>query len=91
MEGLIPFLMHAMKKSHRLHHTYRSFSTGSTASYHLLDAAQPSAAEGSSHRRTRSDFQPPTAEFLHHRSAFDSNTTCSTPNTYNHAAKLKGN
>ncbi|CAH1426090.1 unnamed protein product [Lactuca virosa] len=85
MEGLIPFLMHAVKK-HSLHNSYRvlSLSTGST---------------GSSHRMTRLEFQPPTAEYLTHRSgfgvgsqsmSFNKGSTSSIPNTY-HASKLKSN
>ncbi|KAI3774667.1 hypothetical protein L1987_49226 [Smallanthus sonchifolius] len=92
MEGLIPFVMHAMKK-HRLHNSYRSLS----ASYHLLDGSV--AAEGSSHRRTRSEFQPPTADYLQQRSGFGHDTqsmnfkkdsTSSTLNTF-HASKTKRN
>ncbi|PWA85472.1 hypothetical protein CTI12_AA122030 [Artemisia annua] len=49
-------------KKHRLQSSYRSLS----ASYHLLDG---SVTEGSSHRRTRSAFQPPT-ENLQQRSGF---------------------
>ncbi|CAI9286944.1 unnamed protein product [Lactuca saligna] len=83
MEGLIPLLMHAVKK-HSLHNSYRvlSLSTGST---------------GSSHRMTRLEFQPPTAEYMTHRSgfgagsqsmSFNKGSTSSIPNTY-HASKLK--
>ncbi|KAG8368487.1 hypothetical protein BUALT_Bualt15G0050500 [Buddleja alternifolia] len=55
MEGLIPFLLRTMKKQ-RPQNAYRSFSENSTGrSYHLLLAGD--SAEGSSHRRTRSDFQ----------------------------------
>ncbi|KAH0727355.1 hypothetical protein KY284_003220 [Solanum tuberosum] len=65
MEGLIPFLLHAMKKQ-RPHHnsTFRSLSDTSNRSYHLLVGAD--SIEGSSHRRTRSEFQPPvtTVDFL---------------------------
>ncbi|PWA61489.1 hypothetical protein CTI12_AA372640 [Artemisia annua] len=69
MEGLIPLLMHAMKK-HRLQSSYRSLS----ASYHLLDG---SVVEGSPHRMTRSAFQQPTAKNLQQRSGFSygSNST----------------
>ncbi|KAL4383188.1 hypothetical protein GQ457_15G013030 [Hibiscus cannabinus] len=57
MEGLIPYLIHAMKKQKPRHH-YRSASVGSSRSYHLLmGQSQPDSVEGSSHRRTRSDFQ----------------------------------
>ncbi|KAI3448184.1 hypothetical protein Pfo_004849 [Paulownia fortunei] len=64
MEGLIPFLLHAMKKQ-RPQNAYRCSSENSTTgrSYHLLLAGN--STEGSSHRRTRSDFQPPsTVDFL---------------------------
>ncbi|KAL0454312.1 UNVERIFIED_CONTAM: hypothetical protein Slati_0770400 [Sesamum latifolium] len=56
MEGLIPFLVHAMKKQ-RPQNAYRCLSENSTTgrSYHLLLAGD--SVEGSSHRRTRSDFQ----------------------------------
>lgn len=92
MEGLIPFVMHAMKK-HKGHKGYRSLS----ARYHLLEGSV--TVEGSSHRRTRSDFQPPTADYLQQRSGFGYDTqsmnfkkdsTSSTPNTF-HASKIKGN
>ncbi|CAN6544470.1 unnamed protein product [Malus baccata var. baccata] len=62
MEGLIPFLLHAIKKQRPQHRLIRSFSaseSNSNRSYHLLLTGQDSA-EGSSHRRTRSEFQPPT-------------------------------
>ncbi|CAI0472036.1 unnamed protein product [Linum tenue] len=67
MDGLIPFLFHAMKKHgnnnnkphHHHHRRSMSFSEGSTRSYHLL--VQPDSFSGSSHhRRTRSEFQMPT-------------------------------
>ncbi|CAL1398991.1 unnamed protein product [Linum trigynum] len=71
MDGLIPFLFHAMKKHndnkphHHHHRRSMSFSEGSTRSYHLL--VQPDSFSGSSHhRRTRSEFQmppPATADF----------------------------
>ncbi|KAF5733204.1 hypothetical protein HS088_TW17G00744 [Tripterygium wilfordii] len=64
MEGLIPFLLRAMKKQ-RPQNTYRSFSEGSGCSYRLLTGGD--SVSGSSHRRTRSDFQPPTSEFLNQR------------------------
>ena len=68
MEGLIPYLMHAMRKQKPPHH-YRSMSVGSNRSYHLLiGQSQQESVEGSSHRRTRSEFQPPTVEFFEQRS-----------------------
>ncbi|PWA60034.1 hypothetical protein CTI12_AA266250 [Artemisia annua] len=78
-------------KKHRLQSSYRSLS----ASYHLLDG---SVTEGSSHRRTRSAFQPPT-ENLQQRSGFGNvsnsttfkeDSTFSTPYTFR-ASKLKSN
>ncbi|GJX95814.1 hypothetical protein Tco_0351612 [Tanacetum coccineum] len=90
MEGLIPLLMHAMKK-HRLQSSYRSLS----ASYHLLDG---SVTEGSSHRRTRSEFQPPTENlqqrssfgYVSNSTSFKKDSTFSTPNTFR-ASNLKYN
>ncbi|KAK2974479.1 hypothetical protein RJ640_018644 [Escallonia rubra] len=59
MEGLIPFLLHTLKKQ-RPHNSYRSVSASSSRSYHLLTGAGGGgdSADGSSHRRTRSEFQP---------------------------------
>ncbi|KAK9135370.1 hypothetical protein Syun_014700 [Stephania yunnanensis] len=72
MEGLIPFLFHAMK-GHKAHRQYRSLSDGSSRGYHLLagraGSGSSSSLEGSSHRRTRSEFQPPTVEFMEQRSS----------------------
>ncbi|EYU37569.1 hypothetical protein ABFS82_02G044400 [Erythranthe guttata] len=57
MEGLIPFLLRAVKKQ-KPQNVYRSLSENSIGrSYHLLLAGD--SVDGSSHRRTRSDFQPP--------------------------------
>ncbi|KAL1557891.1 hypothetical protein AAHA92_08425 [Salvia divinorum] len=63
MEGLIPFLIHAMKKQ-KPQDAYRCLSDNSTTarSYHLLLGG----SEGSSHRRTRSDYQPPSAVDFDH-------------------------
>ncbi|KAL6513112.1 hypothetical protein OROGR_020598 [Orobanche gracilis] len=57
MEGLIPFLLKAMKKQ-APRRAYRSLSENSVTgrSYHLLLSGN--SGEGSSHRRTRSDYQP---------------------------------
>ncbi|KAJ0011442.1 hypothetical protein Pint_33826 [Pistacia integerrima] len=61
MEGLIPYLIHVVKKP-RPQKGYRSLSDSSShQSYHLLG--------GDSHRRTRSEFLPPPVEFLENRSA----------------------
>ncbi|KAK4378505.1 hypothetical protein RND71_000367 [Anisodus tanguticus] len=63
MEGLIPFLLHAMKKQKPHHNSFRCLSDTSNRSYHMLVGAD--SIEGSSHRRTRSEFQPPvTVDFL---------------------------
>lgn len=70
MEGLIPYLIHAMKKP-RPQHGFKSYSMGSSRSYHLLNGGGENSVEGSSHRRTRSHFQPPTAEFLEQRSGIE--------------------
>ncbi|KAJ9175154.1 hypothetical protein P3X46_013733 [Hevea brasiliensis] len=69
MEGLIPYLLHAMKKQ-RPYNSYRSFSEGSSCSYHLLVGGGDSF-NGSSHRRTRSEFQQPNMEFLEKRSGLE--------------------
>ncbi|KAL8540453.1 hypothetical protein ACS0TY_001888 [Phlomoides rotata] len=60
MEGLIPFLIHAVKKQ-KPQNVQRSLSDNSTTgrSYHRLLGGD--SVEGSSHRRTRSDFQLPIA------------------------------
>ncbi|CAH8313365.1 unnamed protein product [Eruca vesicaria subsp. sativa] len=56
MEGLIPYLIHAIKKHHKpQHQMYRLMSLGSSRSYQPLMMEQ----EGSSHRRTRSEYKPP--------------------------------
>ncbi|KAL6560751.1 hypothetical protein OROGR_004310 [Orobanche gracilis] len=62
MEGLIPFLLKAVKKQAPLS-AYRSLSENSVTGrgYHLLLAGDSS--EGSSHRRTRSDYQPPSTAY----------------------------
>ncbi|KAI3702335.1 hypothetical protein L6452_28071 [Arctium lappa] len=95
MEGLIPLLMHAMKKQNP-HNNYRSFSVVSTRSYHVLGGAD-AKVEGSSHRRTRSELQSPTTDFLEQRSGFGCmpqsksykrSSTGSTPNSYQ-ASKTK--
>ncbi|XP_059311283.1 uncharacterized protein LOC132062811 [Lycium ferocissimum] len=63
MEGLIPFLLHAMKKQKPHHNSFRCLSDTSNRSYHMLVGTD--SIEGSSHRRTRSEFQPPvTVDFM---------------------------
>ncbi|XP_010487907.1 PREDICTED: uncharacterized protein LOC104765832 [Camelina sativa] len=62
MEGLIPYLIHAIKKDHnRAHQMYRSMSVGSSRSYRPLMMGQEgsSSVQGSSHRRTKSEYNPP--------------------------------
>ncbi|CAH8261075.1 unnamed protein product [Arabidopsis lyrata] len=62
MEGLIPYLIHAIKKDYKPdHQRYRSMSVGSSRSYRPLMMGQEgsSSMQGSSHRRTRSDYNPP--------------------------------
>ncbi|KAK8658465.1 hypothetical protein V6N13_036671 [Hibiscus sabdariffa] len=83
MEGLIPYLIHAMKKQKPRHH-YRSASVGSSRSYHLLmGQSQPEPVEGSSHRRTRSEFQPPaTVELFEQRSGLGYNHASSSSNAH---------
>ncbi|KAF5182130.1 hypothetical protein FRX31_028286 [Thalictrum thalictroides] len=71
MDGLIPFLFHAIKKQKGgSRRNYRSLSDqgGSTRSYHLL-IGNSGSLEGSSHRRTRSEFQPPTFDFIDQHSS----------------------
>ncbi|PIA44179.1 hypothetical protein AQUCO_01700060v1 [Aquilegia coerulea] len=72
MDGLIPFLFHALKKNKgSTRRNYRSLSDqGSTRSYHLL-VGNSGSLEGSSHRRTRSEFQPPTFDFIDQRSGIE--------------------
>ncbi|XVE66718.1 hypothetical protein DITRI_Ditri08aG0102000 [Diplodiscus trichospermus] len=71
MEGLIPYIIRAMRKQKPYHH-HRSMSVGSSRSYHLLmGQSQQESVEGSSHRRTRSEFQPPTVEFIEKRSGLE--------------------
>ncbi|RVW25724.1 hypothetical protein CK203_059589 [Vitis vinifera] len=60
MEGLIPFLFNAIK-SKKAHSGYRCLSEGSSRGYRLL--AGPDSSHGSSHRRTRSEFQAPKYDF----------------------------
>lgn len=64
MEGLIPYIFQALKKK-KPSQNYRSQSVGSSRSYHIL------INDESSHRRTRSDFQPPTFEFPDQRSTHE--------------------
>lgn len=62
MEGLIPYLIHAIKKHHKSQHMrYRSMSEGSSHSYRPLMMGQEgsSSYQGSSHRRTRSEYAAP--------------------------------
>ncbi|KAL6270617.1 hypothetical protein ACE6H2_027528 [Prunus campanulata] len=99
MEGLIPFLLHALKKQ-RPQHRYRSFSqsNSSNRSYHLLMSGQDSL-EGSSHRRTRSEFQPPVStagffeqrpgnEFVHSRSLKEEGGVSAAPSVLIGSSKM---
>ena len=75
MEGLIPFFIHAIKKP-KPHNKYnRSKSELSNRSYHLLNAEE--SFSGSSHRRTRSEFQPPAIEFVQQRPGYEYNHSSS--------------
>nr|GMC85495.1 putative beta-D-xylosidase 5-like protein [Ipomoea batatas] len=53
MEGLIPYLLHAIKKQRPNHHSFRCLSDASNRSYHLLIGADSAAADGSSHHGRR--------------------------------------
>ncbi|KAJ6751135.1 hypothetical protein OIU85_001636 [Salix viminalis] len=71
MEGLIPYLLHSIKKQ-KPRNSYRSLSVGSSRSYHLLIGGdQGESLNGSSHRRTRSEYQPPPLEFSEQRANLD--------------------
>ncbi|XP_016539429.1 uncharacterized protein LOC107840181 [Capsicum annuum] len=93
MEGLIPFLLHAIKKQRPHHNSFRCLSDTSNRSYHILVGTD--SVEGSSHRRTRSDFQPPvtTVDFLNlpqHRSFNNRAPTLFSPVSYkNDASNLQ--
>ncbi|KAK4800282.1 hypothetical protein SAY86_020769 [Trapa natans] len=56
MEGLIPYLLQAVKKQ-RPQHAYRCLSDSSNRSYHLI--AGNESFNGSSHRRNASEPLPP--------------------------------
>ncbi|KMT03813.1 hypothetical protein BVRB_8g189570 [Beta vulgaris subsp. vulgaris] len=61
MEGLIPYLVRAIKRQNLHNQSFRCLSDGSRRSYHLLGNAGGDSVNGSSHRRTQSEFQAPTA------------------------------
>ncbi|XP_058081332.1 uncharacterized protein LOC131229400 [Magnolia sinica] len=63
MEGLIPYVLHALKKK-KQHKNYRRLSEGSSRGSRLPLTERVVSFEGSSHRRTRSDFQTPTSNFM---------------------------
>ncbi|KAJ8638300.1 hypothetical protein MRB53_012567 [Persea americana] len=67
MEGLIPFVFNAIMKK-RDGSKYSSLSDSSSRRPFLL-LEHAGSFDGSSHRRTRSDFQNPTSEFLEWRSS----------------------
>ncbi|KAK4802134.1 hypothetical protein SAY86_000337 [Trapa natans] len=56
MEGLIPYLLQAVKKQ-KPRHAYRCLSDASNRSYHLLTGND--SFNGSSHRRNLSEPPPP--------------------------------
>ncbi|KAK4752159.1 hypothetical protein SAY87_020957 [Trapa incisa] len=58
MEGLIPFLIHAVKKQ-KPQHAYRCLSDASNRSYHLISGSD--SLEGSFHRRNWSEVPTATA------------------------------
>ncbi|KAI4298556.1 hypothetical protein L6164_032103 [Bauhinia variegata] len=87
MEGLIPYLIHAIKdRNQKPQNKYRShsISEGSNRSYHLL--LESDSFNGSSHRRTRSDFQlstsTATGEFSEQRYGVDGEGIMLTPRGY---------
>ncbi|XP_068655935.1 uncharacterized protein [Aristolochia californica] len=62
MEGLIPYVLHAIKRN-RDRSKYRSLSQGSSRNcLYPLTVREEASYEGSSHRRTRSDYQPPVSD-----------------------------
>ncbi|KAK1385720.1 Beta-D-xylosidase [Heracleum sosnowskyi] len=83
MEGLIPFLIHTIKKQ-KSHNKYRSLSDNSNRSYHILMGAN--SVEGSSHRRTRSDvdfFEKKSGysdDYLAHSSGMNKSSSVRTSN-----------
>ncbi|KAL2231521.1 UNVERIFIED_CONTAM: hypothetical protein Sindi_1746500 [Sesamum indicum] len=96
MEGLIPLLLHAMKKQ-RPQNAYRCLSENSTngRSYHLLLAGD--AVEGSSHRRTRSEFQPSStvdfssgSEHLPHAKSFAARGPAASPSNADKGLRHRG-
>ncbi|KAL9224761.1 hypothetical protein vseg_000770 [Gypsophila vaccaria] len=90
MEGLIPYLIHTIKRTKHVHNQgyTRSLSDGSRRGYQLLGSAGESV-NGSSHRRTRSEFQAPgfgdlqpeVDQFIRSHS-FKSNTTNNNDDAY---------
>ncbi|CAL5438162.1 unnamed protein product [Camellia sinensis] len=94
MEGLIPLILQSLKKQRPSQQSFRCLSDSSNRSYHLLMGA-PDSFDGSSHRRTRLEFQtpPPTTvdslDHHHHphRSALElnrgSSVLASPPSTAN--------
>lgn len=70
MEGLIPLVFKALKKK-RERSKYQSLSRGSTRScrFPSTENIVELSFEGSSHRRTRSDFPTPASDFREWRSS----------------------
>ncbi|KAK9715848.1 hypothetical protein RND81_06G193700 [Saponaria officinalis] len=99
MEGLIPFLIHTIKRTKNVHNNHgysRSFSDGSRRGYELLGSAGESVS-GSSHRRTRSEFKAPAFKDLHpevddfiRSHSFKNNNSNSNSNSNNNDNKSNG-
>ncbi|KAJ8638303.1 hypothetical protein MRB53_012570 [Persea americana] len=68
MEGLIPIVFNAIMKK-REGSKYRSLFDSSSRCRPFLLLEHVGSFDGSSHRRTRSDFQNPSSEFLEWRSS----------------------
>ncbi|CAH8385207.1 unnamed protein product [Eruca vesicaria subsp. sativa] len=94
MEGLIPYLIHVIKKDHKPQgHVYRSMSVGSSRSYRPLMMGEEgsSSLQGSSHRRTRSEYMPPVIMdmFDQTSSSFGQETVTKDSPSQNIATKLQ--
>ncbi|XP_043711392.1 uncharacterized protein LOC122660237 [Telopea speciosissima] len=63
MEGLIPYIVNALKKQ-KSQNKYRCSSEISSSRSYYQPLNSKGSSEGSSHRRTRSDFQLPVAADL---------------------------
>ncbi|KAJ4966509.1 hypothetical protein NE237_018358 [Protea cynaroides] len=67
MEGLIPCIVKALKRQKSQRSSLSPSESWSRSYYRPLNSK--GSSDGSSHRRTRSDFQPPVAELLENRSS----------------------